>query len=67
MIIQLEIPKEFAKDYASNRFDDFFRTQTGMTTIVAVTRNGMTMFVVAVRTGGSQAVQQHHRRRQGFK
>ena len=25
MIIQLEIPKEFAKDYANNRFDDFFR------------------------------------------
>ena len=24
-IIQLEIPKEFAKDYANNRFDDFFR------------------------------------------
>lgn len=23
MIIQLEIPKEFAKDYANNRFDDF--------------------------------------------
>lgn len=22
MIIQLEIPKEFAKDYANNRFDD---------------------------------------------
>lgn len=26
MIIQLEIPKEFAKDYANNRFDDFFRS-----------------------------------------
>lgn len=25
MIIQLEIPKEFAKDYVNNRFDDFFR------------------------------------------
>lgn len=25
MIIQLEIPREFAKDYANNRFDDFFR------------------------------------------
>ena len=25
MSIQLEIPKEFAKDYANNRFDDFFR------------------------------------------
>ena len=25
MIIQLEIPKEFAKDYSNNRFDDFFR------------------------------------------
>lgn len=25
MIIQLEIPKEFAKDYMNNRFDDFFR------------------------------------------
>lgn len=25
MIIQLEIPKEFAKDYTNNRFDDFFR------------------------------------------
>lgn len=25
MIIQLEILKEFAKDYANNRFDDFFR------------------------------------------
>lgn len=25
MIIQLEIPKEFAKDYANNGFDDFFR------------------------------------------
>lgn len=25
MIIQLEIPNEFAKDYANNRFDDFFR------------------------------------------
>ena len=23
MIIQLEIPKEFAKDYINNRFDDF--------------------------------------------
>lgn len=27
MIIQLEIPKEFAKDYVNNRFDDFFRTK----------------------------------------
>jgi hypothetical protein len=25
MIIQLEILKEFAKDHANNRFDDFFR------------------------------------------
>lgn len=25
MIIQLEIPKEFAKDYVNNRFDNFFR------------------------------------------
>lgn len=25
MIIQLEISKEFAKDYVNNRFDDFFR------------------------------------------
>lgn len=25
MIIQLEIPKEFAKDYANNRFDDFLQ------------------------------------------
>lgn len=29
MIIQLEIPKEFAKDYANNRFDDFFRHSEG--------------------------------------
>lgn len=28
MIIQLEIPKEFAKDYANNRFDDFFRRES---------------------------------------
>ena len=25
MILQLEIPKEFEKDYRSNRFEDFFR------------------------------------------